>query len=553
MDKPDNSENCKPSMPASISTVRNCLFWLIGDLLLIQLLSFQTRSGIALLLPTLLFVWIWFDVTQKILADKRKRKWARRALHFWGALGILGDLYFALGRWAEYDSARLINAATKHGTSIQVANNGNGVLVVLAGLYLLAAILLIVAISAVNNSMSKQWIDPDSGTLPLPSSPPQSSSTSESLQEEEPLMVEFIDDIPTKQHSGKRGVAYKNNSTPKPFKNSKRHQVFPILLPVLILGTGIVCLVFAGMQDIKAGSVRSVTLPGGVSMRFRRCPAGTFMMGSPDWEAGRNDNVETRHSVTLSDGFWIGETEVTQGQWKALMNGETIYALVQKGLLDNRCYQFVENESQTWRDYMGYRIDADPKSVCGDLSWDVPIYYVTWQEACRFCAILTAQERQAGRLPKGYEYRLPTEAEWEYACRAGTTTSLPNGKEIEIYGERNAPALNTIAWYAGNSSMDFYGRGWDTSNWKEKQFPGGYAGPHQVMTKQPNNWGIYDMIGNVFEWCLDKEDDSSNRIVKGGGWKMSVKWCRPSSRGHIEPAYRDNWLGFRVALAPVQK
>ena len=590
MDSQTNNDNSQQSIPDSISVVRDCLFLLIGDLLLIQLLSFQTRSGIALLFPTLLFVWIWYDITQKILADNHKRKWARRALNLWGPIGILGDLVFAFGRWAEYDSVRLFSTVTEHSAHVQAASKGNTVLVVLAGLYLFAAILLIVAMSAMNESASERWFAHSSGTKQ-----PQPSSESKSPPEGEPLAVKVnkkdlsqqasehpeddssvvsmsnsVLESPTNDEViiNSESISARENNYPDKTtaKANRRFRCLLISFFVLVLVAGILWIVFANRQGVKAGYVRSVSLPGGVVMRFRGCPAGTFMMGSPDWEAGRDSDSETRHAVTLSSGFWIGETEVTQGQWRALMNGETIYSLVQKGLMDNTQYEF-EKRKQTWREYIGKETDSDPKSICGDLSWDVPVYYVTWQEACRFCAILTEQERQAGRLPNGYEYRLPTEAEWEYACRAGTTTSLPNGKEIEIFGERNAPALNSIAWYAGNSSVDFYGRGWNSDNWKEKQFPGGFAGPHQVMTRQPNNWGIYDMVGNVFEWCLDRDcpisnvpmidpvgNDSSvrDRIVKGGGWIKPAKWCRPSSRGHVDPAYRDNWLGFRVALAPIR-
>ena len=197
---------------------------------------------------------------------------------------------------------------------------------------------------------------------------------------------------------------------------------------------------------------------------------------------------------------------------------------------------------------------------------DVPVYNVSWNEAVEFCLRLTQRERAEGRIPDGYEYRLPTEAEWEYACRAGTTEALPNGRDIRILGKNNAPALDDIAWYGGNSSVGFNGRGVDTSNsnWPEKQYSGGRAFSREVKGKQPNRWGLYDMIGNVWEWCGDWYGDypygsatdptgaatGAYRVSRGGGWGSVARDCRSAFRGRFEPGYRNSYLGFRVALAP---
>jgi formylglycine-generating enzyme required for sulfatase activity len=337
--------------------------------------------------------------------------------------------------------------------------------------------------------------------------------------------------------------------------------VFLGLIGIIALG---LFIAYRYQTSPRLGSVREVTLSGNITMRFRGCPAGSFMMGSPDWEDGRYDD-ETRHKVTLTHGFWIGETEVTQGQWKSLMNGETIYDLVRKGLRDDTEYN-LGGKKQTWRDWQGLEADSDPETICGDLEWDTPVYYVSWNDACRFCARLTERERQAGRIPKGYEYRLPTEAEWEYACRAGTTTSLPNGKDMEILGKNNAPNLDSIAWYGGNSSVDFFGKGWNTSKWTEKQYPGGRAAARRVGQKAHNGFGLFDMIGNVQEWCLDKfstystntvvdpvvlPPDGSHRITRGGAWNQHPRWSRSAMRAGNHPSYRYNNLGFRVVLAPI--
>ena len=312
----------------------------------------------------------------------------------------------------------------------------------------------------------------------------------------------------------------------------------------------------------QEGRPFTVNEPYGLCMTMKWCPPGIFTMGSPSDEYGRFNN-EVQHQVTLTKGFWLGETEVTQGQWKKLMDGETVVDLARKGLQDDTKYNFF-GEQQTLREFWCMDRYGDPNNQCGDLKDDVPVYNVSWSEATEFCRRLTQRERAAGRIPDGYEYRLPTEAEWEYACRAGTTTALPNGRDIRILGENNAPALDDIAWYGGNSSVRFDGRGWDTANCKEKQYPGGRVCAREVKGKRANAWGLYDMIGNVWEWCGDwygaytywgNTDPSGpasgvGRVFRGGGWECDARYCRSAYRGWIDLGFRFNNLGFRVALAP---
>ena len=249
-----------------------------------------------------------------------------------------------------------------------------------------------------------------------------------------------------------------------------------------------------------------------LGMTFVYIPPDTFMMGSPEDEPGRYSN-EKQHKVTLTKGFYLQTTEVTQGQWKAVMGGNPSY---------------FKN--------------------CGD---DCPVEKVSWKDVQAFIEKLNQRE--------GKTYRLPTEAEWEYAARAGTETALYTGP-IEILGQNNAPALDLIAWYGGNSGVD-YEDGYDSSGWGEKQYPHQRAGTHPVKQKKPNAWELYDMIGNVLEWCADWYGDypdgpvtdpvgpssGSFRVIRGGSWTDVARRCRSAYRHDWRPDGRGGYLGFRLA------
>ena len=230
--------------------------------------------------------------------------------------------------------------------------------------------------------------------------------------------------------------------------------------------------------------------------------AGTFMMGSPENELGRR-NRETRHRVTLTKDYWLGKYEVTQAQYEAIMGNNPAFF---KG--SNR-----------------------------------PVEQVSWNDAKDFCRKLN--ERYAGKLPAGYKFDLPTEAQWEYACRAGTTTALNNTTNLTDE-KHDCKNLTAVAWY--------YNRG----KYNEIQ-------TYPVGKKYPNNWGLYDMHGNVLEWCRDwYEPYSGNttnplgpssgscRVYRGGSWRNPARRCRSAYRYNWLPGNRDNDLGFRVALVPVQ-
>ena len=219
---------------------------------------------------------------------------------------------------------------------------------------------------------------------------------------------------------------------------------------------------------------------------------GTFLMGSSPEESS-NPAERPQTKVTLSHGFWLGRTEVTQAQYEAVMG---------------------HNPSSF-------------KSV----GPQAPVERVSWLDAMKFCQVLTDRERAAGRLPEGHSFTLPTEAQWEYACRAGTTGDYARD-----------PAAT--AWFDINS--------------------GGTT--HPVATKAPNPWGLHDMAGNVLEWCFDWYDpypggevtDPSGpkrgyyRIARGGSWRVEVQVGRSAARAGGSAARLDSTLGFRVALCPMR-
>jgi len=227
----------------------------------------------------------------------------------------------------------------------------------------------------------------------------------------------------------------------------------------------------------------------GMEMKMLWIPGGSFEMGSPTVEKNREPD-ETLHSVTL-DGFWIGETEVTQEQYEAVM---------------------VENPS---------RYSDTPRN---------PVEKVSWHEAASFCEKLKEETDR--------NYTLPTEAQWEFACRAGKEKTWSFGDERQT--------ADQYMWHQSNA--DFH--------------------PHPVAGKMPNPWGIHDIHGNVWEWCLDSYDEdfyesveaikrnpvnekkTGEKVLRGGSWRNHPGFARSASRFKNAPAVRDCSIGFRVARLP---
>lgn len=300
-----------------------------------------------------------------------------------------------------------------------------------------------------------------------------------------------------------------------------RHQLLATL-PLLVFLLLTVSQSRAQDTPPVPGSKKHVELPdAGGMITLIWCPRGTFTMGSPEDEFGRR-NDETPHTVTL-DGFWIAETETTQAQW-----------------------QSIKHTSQE-----KHRKNTNPYGQLVGVSPGHPVYHVNFWDALDFCRRLTERESKAGRLPKGYKFSLPTEAQWEYACRAGSTTALYTGN---LSDKLNCPILNDIAWFKGN-----------TSNRGET------PGPQPVAQKKPNAWGLYDMLGNVAEWCMDRANfdydlelvstgtyaasqknpmshQGVDRIYRGGSWDFPLTMCRSAARRCQAPKKRASNIGFRIVL-----
>ncbi|HWW03553.1 MAG TPA: formylglycine-generating enzyme family protein [Candidatus Acidoferrum sp.] len=267
----------------------------------------------------------------------------------------------------------------------------------------------------------------------------------------------------------------------------------------------------------------SVAAPADTNLVFIQ--PGTFAMGCPTNEAERISD-ETQHTVTISRGFWMERFLVTQGDYLAV----------------------VGSNPSHFRNGTNAAFGGTGSTITNELRH--PVEEVSWNDATNYCALRTQQERAGGLIPTNYVYRLPTESEWEYACRAGTTAAFYLGSSLHS-GQANFDGLYEYDSSVGtinNPSGIFLGMTTPVGN---------YAA---------NPWGLYDMIGNVWEWCQDwwgvypggividpqGPATGSDRIIRGGHWGDFANYCRSAWRVVDSPDYRAYGIGFRVVLAPGQ-
>ena len=259
----------------------------------------------------------------------------------------------------------------------------------------------------------------------------------------------------------------------------------------------IISKVFVFMLVVFAEHLQSQPpkeITNSIGMKLVLIPKGKFMLGSPESEEDRDDD-ETQHEVTISKDYYLGVHEVTQAQYEKVTGANPSY-------------------------FQGDEIKGS--------SSNHPVEQVSWEDAVEFCKKLSdlPEEKAAGRV-----YRLPTEAQWEYACRAGSKTAYSFGESSKSLGD--------YAWFDVNSQT------------------------HPVGEKKANAWGLYDMHGNVLEWCSDwygeypkdavsdprGPKEGSRRVDRGGGWYYEAADCRSANRVGLDPSTHSIYFGFRVALS----
>jgi formylglycine-generating enzyme required for sulfatase activity len=289
-----------------------------------------------------------------------------------------------------------------------------------------------------------------------------------------------------------------------------------------------------GKVEKKApGKTTTVDLGGGVTMEFVRIAAGKFRMGSPKGEKDRSDDEE-QHEVEITRDFYLGKYAVTRDQFQAFVRDAGYKTEAEAG---DGGYGWNQAK-KTWEQSKEYYW-RNPGFAQKD---EHPVVEVSWNDAVKFCAWLG---RKMGR-----EVRLPTEAEWEYACRAGSSTRYFFGDDEE-----------DLARYANVADASF--RNATGKSWGIKA-DDRYAFTAPVGRFQPNAWGLYDMHGNVWQWCQDRYDKDyyknspkrdpqgpevgDRRVVRGGSWDGAPRFCRAAARYFAGPAIRRSFTGLRVCF-----
>jgi formylglycine-generating enzyme required for sulfatase activity len=263
---------------------------------------------------------------------------------------------------------------------------------------------------------------------------------------------------------------------------------------ILVMITACSLIVKTSMSKSVDKNMAEKKISNSVGMEFIYVPSGSYERGSPLGELGRN-NDEKQQWVELENGFYMQTTEVTQGQWKIVMGSLPLYTRK----CDEKC----------------------------------PVDRVSWNDTQKFI-------NKLNNIEGSQNYRLPTEAEWEYVSRAGNTTAFANGEISELACDVDSN-LNEIGWYCGNSV----------------NYP-----HHPVAQKSPNAWGLYDMHGSVWEWCSDwyapypsvsgsvinptGPSDGTERVMRGGGIADRASSCRSGNRHSLRPDIMFDNIGFRV-------
>jgi formylglycine-generating enzyme required for sulfatase activity len=267
------------------------------------------------------------------------------------------------------------------------------------------------------------------------------------------------------------------------------------------------CRAFA--EAVPEGRLDGTVEPGeeyinSVGMKLVRIGPGTFTMGSPEGEAGRLDHEGPQHAVELTRLFYLGVYPVTQEEY----------------------------EKVTGKNPSGFSRGGRAKDEVQGLDTQrFPVENASWHDAVAFCEALNKKDL---KLPAGWSYGLPTEAEWEYACRAGTTIAYSFGDDPKDLGDH--------AWF------------WDNADERT----------HRAGTRKPNPWGLFDMHGNVWQWCADRygpyghgsdavrqgADAGELRVLRGGSWYDDPRYCRSANRLGNAPGVRSERFGFRVVLRP---
>lgn len=270
--------------------------------------------------------------------------------------------------------------------------------------------------------------------------------------------------------------------------NVERSQMHKTHFAVWLRAFASLLLVIALLNAVQGHEI----FTNSVGMTFRIIPAGEFTMGSPETEPRRRTD-EPQRRVTISQEFYLATTEVTQGQFQAVM------------------------KTQPWTGKTYVKSGEHYAAT-----------YISWSDAAEFCKRLSNREKRT--------YRLPTEAEWEYACRAGSTSAFSFGDEES--------KLPDYGWFGANAFN------------KKERFT------HRTALKKPNAWGLYDMHGNNWEWCGDWYElpvaknatnpqgpaEKTKKVIRGGSWHGSPALCRSACRFKRDPEVRTNDLGFRVLL-----